>query len=259
MATWARRSSTASARPARCARGELRQARHHACHQRAAAAQRRQDRAPDHRRLPRRAGDRPRQPHAAVQPALPPRAAAGPARAALRGRRSGWTAPARSVRRSRRASSAPSPMRLRSRRSRPWRSASSTRTSSPTHEQAAAAELRRLLPDVVRHHRHRADPRVARVRAHRDRCRQCLCGPAGQQLHRRVRSRPAQRRVRGLVAADGLAWRRDLGRARLPRADHAGGIRPGRRLHRRRGLRQPARRSTIWSPSTWAAPRRNAR
>ena len=36
----------------------------------------------------------------------------------------------------------------RPRRSRRWRSASSTRTSTPEHEQAAAAELRRLLPDV---------------------------------------------------------------------------------------------------------------
>ncbi len=37
---------------------------------------------------------------------------------------------------------------LRALRSRRWRSASSIRISTPDHEQAAAAELRRLLPDV---------------------------------------------------------------------------------------------------------------
>ncbi len=113
---------------------------------------------------------------------------------------------------------------------------------TPDHEQAAAAELRRLLPGRLRHHRHRADPRVARVRAHRDRGGQRLCRAAGQQIHRRVRRRPAQRRLQRLAAADGLARRRDFGRARLPRADHAGGIRAGRRLHRRRELRPAARR-----------------
>ena len=93
------------------------------------------------------------------------------------------------ARRSRSTNSARSPKRCGRNRSRRWRSASSTPTSTPEHEQAAAAELRRLLPGRVRHHRHRADARVARVRAHRDRGRQCLCRAAGQQVHRRVRRR----------------------------------------------------------------------
>ena len=73
----------------RRARCELRQARHHAGHQRAVAAGRRQDRAAGDRGLPRPAGNRPRQPDPAVQPALPSGATAGAARAALRGDRAG--------------------------------------------------------------------------------------------------------------------------------------------------------------------------
>ena len=64
---------------ARRARCELREAWHHARHQRAAAAQWRQDRAADHQGLSRRPGDRARQParsrstcgSAATQPLVP--------------------------------------------------------------------------------------------------------------------------------------------------------------------------------------------
>ena len=61
---------------------------------------------------------------------------------------------------------------------------------TPDHEEEAAAELRRLSAGRVRHHRHRAHARMARIRAHRDRRGQCLCRPAGQQIRRRV-SMPA--------------------------------------------------------------------
>ena len=59
--------------------------------QHAARAQRRQDRAADHRRLPRHLRDRPRQPARRLQPVLQQAPAAGQALAALRGGR----APAR--------------------------------------------------------------------------------------------------------------------------------------------------------------------
>ena len=134
----------------------------------------------DHQGLSRRAGDRPRQPHAAVQSALSSRAAADPARAALRGRRAGRGlragADAARHRRARRAGRDAAAQRGRGARDQlpqlvPRR---------PTTSRQAAAELRRLLPGRVRHHRHGTDPRMARVRAHRDRGRQRLCRAAGQ-------------------------------------------------------------------------------
>ena len=73
-------------------------------------------------------------------------------------------------------------------RSRRWRSVSSTRISTPDTRAGCRSRAAPAAAGRVRHHRHRTDPRVARVRAHRDRGGQRLCRSAGQPIHRRVRS-----------------------------------------------------------------------
>ena len=77
----------------------------------------------------------------------------------------------------------------------------------PEHEQAAAAELRRLLPGRFRHDRHRTDARVARVRAYSDGGGQCLRRPAGEQYIAEFDTGLRQQRLQRLAAPDGLARR----------------------------------------------------
>ena len=192
MVGWARRSSTASAR-LRSMRAQASFVKHgttlviNALLQRVGA----KTALLATEGLPRRAGDRPRQPHPAVQPALPSRAAAGSARTALRDRPSGSTGPVRCGRRSPSANSA-----------------TLAETLQRSRRRGAGHQLPQLVPDArpragrgggaapavagcLRHHRHRADPRMARVRAHRDGGGERLCRTAGQPVHRRVRRRVA--------------------------------------------------------------------
>ena len=190
---WATRSSTASARP-RSTRSDASFVKHGTTLVINALLQRvgRQDRAAGDQGLPRPAGDRPRQPHPAVQPALPPRAAAGAARAALRGRPSGWTAPATVRTPLALDELAPVADILRAQQVEALAISFLNSYLTPEHEQAAAAETAPAAARRLRHHRHRADARVARIRAHRDRRGQRLCRAAGQQVHRRIRRRPAR-------------------------------------------------------------------
>ncbi len=133
---------------ARRARRQLRQARHHAGHQRAAAARRRQDGAAHHQGLPRRARGRPRQPHPAVQSALPSRAAADPARAALRGGGADGGLGHACACRSQRATSRRSRMRCAPEKIEALAISFLNAYVNPAHEQAAAGQLRKLLPGV---------------------------------------------------------------------------------------------------------------
>ena len=225
---------------ARRARSELRQARHHARHQRAASARRRQDRSARNEGLPRPARDRPRQPHPAVRSAVSSRAAAHSARAAIRRDRAG------------------SRVRPSADAARRRRTQNAGRQDAGSGRGGARHQLPQLVSDArpragrgggnapvvagcLRHHRHGAHARMARVRAHRDGGRERLCRAAGQQVHRGIRFRAAAGRLYRISVADGLARRRHFGRARLPRADHARGVRSGRRLHRRGKLRPSAR------------------
>jgi len=113
---------------------------------------------------------------------------------------------------------------------------------TPDHEQAAAAEMRRLLPEVfvttgtelTREWHDSSAPRRRRLTAY-----------VGPQVSKYIAEFDSELRQGGLyriAIADGVARRRDFGRARLPRADHARGVRSGRRLHRRGELRPSARR-----------------
>src|SRR5215470_10829772 len=58
--------------------------------------------------------------------------------------------------------------------------------ANPAHEEDAAAALQ-AYARRLRHLLHRGDARMVRVRAHLDGRRQCLCGTAGDDLHKAAR------------------------------------------------------------------------
>ena len=144
-------------------------------------------------------------------------------------------------------------------RSRRWRSASSTPTSTPEHEQAAAAELRRLLPEVFV----TTGTELTREWHEFERTATAAANAyVGPQVSRYIAEFDAGLRSGG------------FGGSLLLMGSHGGVI------SAERGCREPitlvesgpvggcigaaelrpaCSASTIWSPSTWAAPRRNAR
>ena len=221
--------------PRRAGGRAVRQPRYDAGDQRHHPAPR-QPRGPgDHPRLPRRAGDRARQPPRPVRSALSARRTADPARTALRGVRAhrrrrlgGHRAGYRRAARSRGGSAG---ARHRSRGGFLHERLRQSPTRGARGRRARRAAARRLCD-----RRHRALPRVVRVRAHRHGGRQRLCGPAGVDLCPPARRRTAYGRIFRHAVHDGLQRRRALGRSLLPPADLAGGIGPHRRLHRRGGL-----------------------
>ena len=172
---------------ARCARRDLRQARHHARHQRAVAARGSKTALlttagfRDVLEIGRGNRTQPFNLRFHREPPLIPRELRFEIAERVEGVREGAHA-ARDRRRSAR-----SPTACARTRSRPLAISFLNAYLDPD---ARAGRRARAAPPAagrVRHHRLRADPRMARVRAHRDRGRQRLCGAAGQPIHRRVR------------------------------------------------------------------------
>ena len=198
------------------------------------------DRADHHARLSRRARDRPH-PHARhVRPDLGEAGAAGRAPAPARGRRADRRRRRGRARRSIEAACASRPAApcwpTASKRSR---SASSTATRNPAHEQRAERSCAQALPDARVTASCARPARDQGVRAHQHDGGQRLSAARDAPLPATLASGPARHRRRGAAAGHGLQRRHDGGAA----AGEQAGVR-GRRPDR---------------PAAWSAPRGSAR